>query len=198
MTYKYVGFNWGLAGILVIGGRERSVEFWSAANLIPEQGSCVLEDYPRGLGGPTVNLVSGRLVTCQENACDIYLDGTWQHLQNTATNRSYHTSASTKDALLLIGGKYSNSTEWIPMNGSLAQPGPFTVRHGIHHCTIQVSVDVIVVTGGIGTDYHVTQYQLVNGQHTFLPSMGQPRSNHACGVYKDSGGQQVRLTYHWR
>ena len=97
-----VGFNWGLAWILVIGGRERSVEFWSAANLIPEQGSCVLEDYPRGLGGPTVNLVSGRLVTCQENACDIYLDGTWQHLQNTATNRSYHSSASTKDADMIF------------------------------------------------------------------------------------------------
>ena len=45
---------------------QRKVEFWSPAD--PEEGSCELEDYPRGMKyGPTANLVSGQLVACFNN-----------------------------------------------------------------------------------------------------------------------------------
>ena len=92
----------------------------------------------------TVNLVSGRLVGCSGATCDIYRDGSWQHLQNTTASRYDHSSATTGDAVLLIGGKYSKSTEWIPVNGSAAQPGPFDIRHGYRHCTIQLSDNTLV------------------------------------------------------
>ena len=178
------------SGILVIGGHpyssERSVEFWSPTE------SCVLEDYPRGMPyGPTVNLVNNRLVACYDLTCEIYRDGSWQHLQNTTVRRYYHSSATTKDAVLLIGGLDSNSTEWIPVDGSPAQPGPFTVRHGRDHCTIQTSDDVIAVTGGRYTEEYVTQYQLSDGTETHLTALGQKRYDHACGVYQDADGQQV-------
>ena len=70
-----------VAGILVIGGKSdaasQSVEFWSAA-ADPEQESCVLNDYPREMyNGPTVNLVSGRLVACYWDTCEIYKEGSW-------------------------------------------------------------------------------------------------------------------------
>ena len=57
-------------GILVIGGISfsaiQSVEFWSTVD--PEEGSCVLSDYPREMSdGPTVNQVSGQLVACMDN-----------------------------------------------------------------------------------------------------------------------------------
>ena len=77
------------------------------------------------------------------------------------------------------------------MDGSPAQPGPFTVRHKEMHCTIQTSDDVIVVTGGGGTYDFVTQYHLTDGTETPLTSLGQPRNDHACGVYQDTNGQQV-------
>ena len=178
------------SGILVIGGGDsssHSVEFWS-----PTEPSCVLEDYPKEMEwGPTVNLVSNRLVACHDHACEIYQEGSWQHLQNTIGYRYVHSSATTKDAVLLIGGYNEYTTEWIPIDGSPAQPGPFTVRNGVDHCTIQTSDDVIVVTGGYNTYDSVTQYHLTDGTETPLTSLGQGRNEHACGVYQDTNGQQV-------
>ena len=144
------------------------------------------------MNSPTVNLVSGRLVACDEETCEIYQEGSWKHLQNTTARRAFHSSATTADAVLLIGGRDSNSTELIPVDGSSAQQGPFTIRHGSSHCTIQISDDVIVVTGGWPTLDYVTEYQLANGTETPLTSLGEPRYDHACGAYKDKDGLQVR------
>jgi len=184
-------------GILVIGGFpsssvSQSVEFWSAAD--PEQGSCVLTDYPREMTfGPTVNLVSGHLVACYGNTCEINREGSWQHLQDTIVAREWHSSAATEEAVLLIGG-YSKTTEWIPVDGSAAHQGTFNVRHGRGHCTIQISGFTIVMTGGLNTENYVTQYHLFGGSETQLtPMSGQGRSYHACGVYQDTSGQQVLL-----
>ena len=189
------------SGILVLGGHpdetaDQSVEFWS-----PTGQSCILSNYPRKMEmGPTVDLVSDHLVACYYHTCEIYREGSWQHLQNMTGNggplgRKDHNSATTKDAVLLIGG-FSSTTEWIPVDGSPSQPGPFSVRrHGPGHCTIQLSDDVIVVTGGVSNVVdpyqYVTQYQMTDGTETPLTSLGQPRYAHACGVYQDTNGQQV-------
>ena len=192
-----LSFTRSSPGILVIGGHGNahgdSVEFWPAAD--PEEGSCVLDDFPREmLHGPTANFVSGRLVACFYDACEIYEEGSWKHLQNITTDyRTRHSSAAREDAVLLIGGRFSNSTEWIPVDGSPGQPGPFTVRHGKDHCTIQVSADTIVLTGGEETLAYVTEYHLDGGDSTALTQLGRPRWEHACGVYQDAGGQQVSL-----
>ena len=144
---------------------------------------------------PTVNLISGHLVACFFDTCDIYQEGSWQHLQNTTVDRYLSSSATREDAVLLIGGYDSNSTEWIPVDGSAAQPGPFTVRHGTRHCTIQLS-DVLVVTGGklgnfLPSEAFVTEYHLEEGTETPLTPMGKPRLGHACGVYLDADDQEV-------
>ena len=144
--------------------------------------------------GPTANLVSGQLVACSVDSCEIYNGGgEWTHLVDTSSSRRLHSSAVKDDRILLIGGDGSNSTEWISVDGSPSQPGPFHVRHGDSHCTIQVSSDLIVVTGGWDTWDLVTSYQLSgNGDETPLTPMNQVRATHACGVYQDAGGQQVR------
>ena len=183
-------------GILVIGGYllYQSVELWSPSD--PEEGNCQLKDYPREMeSGPTANLVSGQLVACYGDSCEIYNGGgEWTHLADTSSTRRFHSSAvKDDDRILLIGGEDSRSTEWISVDGSPSQPGPFHVRHGDSHCTIQVSSDLIVVTGGWDTWDLVTSYQLSgNGDETPLTPMKQGREYHACGVYQDAGGQQVR------
>ena len=147
--------------------------------------------------GPTANLVSGRLVACYQESCDIY-QGSWQHLQNTTVRNGLHRSATTEDAVLLIWGCHSNTTELIPVDGSIAQQGPFTVRHGWNHCTIQVSEEIIVVTGGRKSLDFVTQYQLTDGgNETPLTAFGQPQSGHACGVYQDAGIPDIYRIAHW-
>jgi len=185
-------------GILVIGGHSssasRSVEFWSPAN--PEEGSCELSDYPRGMYfGPTANLVSGQPITCYGDSCEIYNNGQWDHLTETRSRREGHSSAVREDRILLIGGRASSSTEWISADGSPSQAGPFEVRHGSEHCTIQLSADLIVVTGGRDTESYVTEYQLSgnDGNETPLTPMSQSRRYHACGVYQGAAGQQVLL-----
>ena len=180
-------------GLLVIGSynpqsARQSVELWSPAE------SCVLEDYPRDMiYGPTANLVSGELVACYYHSCDIYDNGEWNHLVDTRERRSHHSTAVKDDRLLLIGGHGSRTTEWIPIDGSPSQPGPFYIRHGSSHCTLQISNEIIIVTGGRGTESYVTEYQLSgDGNETPLSPLTKPRYNHACGVYRGAGGEQVR------
>ena len=112
--------------------------------------------------GPTANFVAGQLVACYEYSCERYNedDKSWTKIADTRSPRQYHSSAQHEDRILLIGGTYSSSTEWISTNGGESQIGPFIVRHGENHCTIQVSSDLIVVTGGEDTYDYVTEYQL--------------------------------------
>merc|ERR550525_2197017 len=80
------------------------------------------------------------------------------------------------------------------MDGSPSQPGPFDVRHGDLHCTLQISNEIIIVTGGRDTESYVTEYHLSgDGNETPLSPLTQGRSDHACGVYRGAGGEQVLL-----
>ena len=184
-----------LAGILVIGGQPsskaaRSVEFFSAVD-DADPRSCKLVDLSRNMYYPTVNLVSGKMVTCYNRACDIFEEGTWRHLQDTKVKRRYHTSVTISDRILLIGGYYSKSTEWIEVDGSPGSEGPLTVRHGSSHCTMKISDEVVVVTGGVDTEDFVTEYRISDGRETKRKPLTQGRRYHACGVYQDEDGQQV-------
>ena len=149
--------------------------------------------------GPTANFVAGQLVTCYENSCEKYNDddNSWTKIADTRSTRYWHSSAQHEDRILLIGGSYSGgSTEWIPTNGGESQIGPFVVRHGENHCTIQVSSDLIVVTGGYSTWDYVTEYQLTgDATETVMTSLINGRDRHACGVYREAGGQQVRISW---
>ena len=79
------------------------------------------------------------------------------------------------------------------MDGSPSQAGPFNVRHEYNHCTIQLSADLIVVTGGEGTEEYVTEYQLTGeGNEKPLTPMRQGRCRHACALYQGAAGQQMR------
>ena len=191
------------SGILVLAGDDsaawKSVEFWST--LDPDEASCTMNDYPRMMSaGPTVNLVSDRLVGCYYDRCEVYRNGSWQHLQDTLHAREWHSSAKTDDAVLLIGGYYSEeTTEWIPIDGSPAHPGPFFIRHWYKHCTIQVNALAIVVTGGRTSTYdhyyqdYVTEYKLNDVTETPLTPLLKPRSEHACGSFLNDNGQQVTI-----
>ena len=98
--------------------------------------------------GPTVDLVSGQLVACYDDSCEIYNGGgEWRHLVDTISSRIDHSTAENENRILLIGGLLSGSTEWISLDGSPSQPGPFDVRHGYAHCSAQISEDQVLVSG---------------------------------------------------
>ena len=148
--------------------------------------------------GPTANFVAGQLVACYFDSCEKYNDNdnSWTKIADTRSPRQYHCSAQHEDRILLIGGEYSSSTEWISTNGGESQIGPWIVRHGYDHCTIQVSSDLIVVTGGVKTYDYVTEYQLTgDATETVMTSLINGRYDHACGVYREANGQQVRISW---
>ena len=148
--------------------------------------------------GPTANFVAGQLVACYLDSCERYndIDDSWTKIADTRSTRYRHSSAQHEDRILLIGGQYSNSTEWIPTDGGDSQIGPWVVRHGFSHCTIQVSSDLIVVTGGHNTWDYVTEHQLTgDATETVMMSLINGRSNHACSVYQEAGGQEVRISW---
>ena len=84
------------------------------------------------------------------------------------------------------------------------RPGPIIVGdelgplHGSFHCTIQISPDLIIITGGMKLGRFldkVTRYQLGrNETGEDLTSMSHERSHHACATYRDAGGQQVTMS----
>jgi hypothetical protein len=101
----------------------------------------------------------------------------------------------TAEGLLLVGGQYSpTTTELLPAEGGPAREG-FPLQPGRWgHCSIQLSADTIVLTGGGGTESLVTEHSGLGtgGEVTTreLPALLTPRFDHACGVYT-VGGTQV-------
>ena len=119
-----------------------------------------------------------------------YRDGKWQHLEDTISVRRWHTSVTIRDRVLLIGGEFAKTTEFIPVDGTGASPGPFEVKHLHVKCAIKISDDVVVMTGGAGSP-EVTEYHLADGRETALTPLTQGRDVHTCAVYQDTDGQQV-------
>ena len=214
------------SGILATGIKYQPTQFWSVEN---PGATCTLTSLPwRYDLEHTLNVVSGQLVACEVQYrlhcyyCSTYVQGNWTELASEcnwsdSTKRSTLTSAVYDGRLLLIREQdpifidnddyyYNTTTTWIPLDGSPPQQVPFHKRRGYHHCTIQVSPDTIVVTGGTDDDYpgesgsypgngnveiFVTEYKLTDGTWSFVPKLPKPLWKHACGSYRDQDGHRV-------
>jgi hypothetical protein len=144
---------------------------------------------------PTVDTVEGRVLACFWDSCLELTGSGWEAGPSTLHTRTVHTSAVTAEGLLLIGGSGSpNTTEFLPAEGGPTREG-FTLQAGrMAHCSIQLSADTIVLTGGSGTFSLVTEHSGLGtgGEVTTreLPALLTHRAGHACGVYT-VGGTQV-------
>jgi hypothetical protein len=145
--------------------------------------------------GPTVDTVENRVLACFYDSCQELTRSGWEAGPSTLHTRTFHTSAVTAEGLLLVGGSSSpNTTELMPAEGGPAREG-FLLQPGRYsHCSIQLSADTIVLTGGLDTESLVTEHSGLGtgGEVTSreLPALLTFRSNHACGVYT-VGGTQV-------
>jgi hypothetical protein len=145
--------------------------------------------------GLTVDTVEGRVLACFGVSCLELTGSGWEAGPSTLHTRIVHTSAVTAEGLLLVGGQYSpNTTELLPAEGGPAREG-FPLQPGRQqHCSIQLSADTIVLTGGYTTKSLVTEHSGLGtgGEVTTreLPALLTPRGGHACGVYT-VGGTQV-------
>ena len=91
-------------------------------------------------------------ITCYMNSCDLLSPNLgWEEwMASTLHSRRFHSSSVTNQGILLIGGDDSPETsELLPWGTnqsipSISLPPPGRSRH----CTIQISQDVIILTGG--------------------------------------------------
>ena len=139
--------------------------------------------------GHTVDTVNSRIITCLDDTCDIFQEGTWNYLVNTTEYRKAHSSVVHGDSVLLLGGRYTNTTEVISSTGEAAMPGLHNIRHGSSHCTIDLD-KTLVVLGGNDTYDLVTEYSKLYmnpGCQRWaprpLPSLQEGRRQHACTWY---------------
>ena len=178
------------SGLVVAGGNpsDTSVEYWSPGSPALH---CTLPDLSTQMfGGPTLDFTQGRLVACFEDACDFLSTSTsgWQRLTTFGRWRMYHTSTSTSQGLLLVGGSRSSSTtEMVSVEDGETRAG-FNLQHNrSDHCSIQLSDSVMVLTGGSYSLSLVTEYSGLDQQEVTtreLPSLLTGRWQHACGSYR--------------
>jgi hypothetical protein len=152
---------------------------------------------------PTVDTVAGRVLACYGASCLELTGSGWEAGPSTLYSRVGHTSAVTAEGLLLVGGHggmdSTTTTELLPAEGGPSKEG-FTLQLGRQfHCSIQLSADTIVLTGGHTTGSLVTEHSGLGtgGEVTTreLPALLTPRALHACGVYTVGGTQVGRKIY---
>ena len=99
------------------------------------------------------------------------------------------------DGIMLLGGSRTNTTEVIPPTGEAAVAGDFAIRHGESHCTIALTSNIGIVTGGHDTSDLVTSYTLPGGSPRPLPPLQEGRWGHACSWYY-RGEEKVSAFFH--
>ena len=119
------------------------------------------------------------------------LRGRWQQV-DTLEWRVAHTSAVVPDGLLLVGGSGSpNTTEIIPKKREGDKTGGYmgfsldTARQ--FHCSIQTDETSIVLTGGLDSEFLVTEHtelgDLEDVESREIANLTIGRYYHACGMY---------------
>jgi hypothetical protein len=144
---------------------------------------------------PTVDTLKGRVLACYYDSCLELTGSGWEAGPSTLHRRTRHTSAVTAEGLVLVGGKDSpTTTELLPAEGGPSREGVLLQPGRQQHCSIQLSANTIVLTGGVGTESLVTEHSGLGtgGEVTTreLPALLTRRYSHACGVYT-VGGTQV-------
>jgi len=180
-------------GLLVVGGEGglQSVEFWTPP---PLSAQCFLGDLPHLNFFHSLDSVNGEVILCSDSSCLRLEEGKWKEVAQLTEKRWRHSSAITSRGLMLLGGQVSpNTTELVSLEeGGTGELIPLDPPR-LDHCSIQVSADVVVLTGGRDTEFLVTEHDLSKRAAGVrqLPSLETGRRYHACGHY--TVGSSLRL-----
>ena len=172
-------------GLFLAGGNSiNSAQLWTK-----DSGSCALPPLQATKSGHTIDSVSGSLVDCHGTTCNwLTPKEGWEEVVILVEQRLGHTSAVTsEDLLLLVGGQGSpNTTELVDIAKG-ESTASFSLQPGRQfHCSVQLTSDIMVITGGLGTETLVTEFSNLGKTEPLvneLPGLQEGRRAHACGSY---------------
>ena len=172
-------------GLLLAGGNSiNSGQIWTK-----DSGSCALPPLLTSESGHTIDSVSGSLVDCHGTTCNrLTPEEGWEEVVVLLEPRLGHTSAViSDDLLLLVGGKESSDTTELVDIARGESTASFTLQPGRQfHCSVQLTSDTVVLTGGLGTDTSVAEFSSLGESEPSvkeLPGLQDGRRAHACGSY---------------
>jgi len=172
-------------GLLLAGGNSiNSAQIWTK-----DSGSCVLPPLLATESGHTVDSVSGSLVDCHGTTCNqLTPEEGWEEVVRLLEPRLGHTSAViSDDLLLLLGGQDSSDTTELVDVAKGETTASFTLQPGRQfHCSVQLTSDTVVLTGGLGTETLVTEFSNLGQTEPSvkeLPGLQDGRRAHACGSF---------------
>ena len=173
------------SGLLLAGGNSiNSAQIWTK-----DFGSCALPSLHATESGHTIDSISGSLIDCHGTTCNRLIpeDG-WEEVVELIEPRVGHTSAIlADDLLLLVGGRESPSTTELVDIAKGKSTASFNLQPGRQfHCSIQLTSDTVVLTGGLSTETLVTEISNLGEAETLvkeLPALQEGRRAHACGSY---------------
>ena len=129
------------------------------------------------------------MIDCHGTTCNRLIpEDVWEELVELIEPRVGHTSAIlANDLLLLVGGRESPSTTELVDIAKGKSTASFNLQTGRQfHCSIQLTSDTVVLTGGLSTETLVTEISNLGEAETLveeLPALQEGRRAHACGSY---------------
>ena len=177
------------AVLMVTGGMTGNNDALTSVELLHTNGShlCSLPNLPRSRADHTTN----GLITCggftADRSCVTFSDGNWYESHTLGVGRAWHTSWSSPQGVLLIGGYHSQATTELLTDDGTSTPG-FSLQYDHNgECAIQLEQEVVLA---IGTT--VTRY-FIDGSFQQLPSLITHRHGHACGYFSSTDGNLVNM-----
>merc|ERR1712012_671273 len=181
-------------GLLITGGDNegagRSAELWSWDNT----QSCQLPSLPSNRDGHTQNgnMICGGWEGAASKTCLTLSDGEWSSGAELRDWRDGHTSWSSDQGLVLVGGWDSEwSTEMVLDTG--VSEWRFDLQHSSYSSCIIDEGETFLLTGD-GTIPHVpvSRYD-VNGWLEDLDNLNTGRQEHGCAQFTNKENQKVNL-----
>jgi len=191
-------------GLIITGSKNWDARYAAEVFKVGSAQSCILPQLPylnlRRYHTQNGNLLCG-------GSCDIcktclqLVDGVWTTSHNLKTSRSDHTSWTTSNGTLLIGGANRwqwQSTELVKTDGT-TEVGTLKLKYKSRYACLIDEGDSFLLTGGFHTYDNVQLPTTRTSRYSSdswledLDDLNTGRWNHACGWYTNMEGKRTNI-----
>lgn len=151
--------------------------------------------------GHSTSYVDSHVLTCGDDysdadtSCVELTSEGWMPHSTLTGRRKGHSSAVMLGRLYLLGGHTSPQTSEILFPSDVTQwfPGNSLAVNTWESCSVKITPEVYIITGGSESPNEVWQYDITKGTQTRLADMIYGRSSHGCAFVKDDNSGNMGI-----